>query len=39
MGAWCNPAVIIPAVYYSKNNLVASKQRVNKEQYMQTEVE
>ena len=34
----CNTAVIIPAVYYSKNVLVASEQRVNKEQYMKNEV-
>ena len=38
MGARCNTAVIIPVVYYSKNDLVARKQRVNKEQYMKNEV-
>ena len=32
-----NTAVITAAVYYSKNDLVASKQRVNKEQYMLNE--
>ena len=30
--------MISNAVYYSKNDLVASEQRVNKEQYMKNEV-
>ena len=37
-GVQCNTAVIILAVYYRKNDLVASKQRANKEQYMKNEV-
>ena len=37
-GAQFNTAVIIPAVYFIKNDLVASKKIVNKEQYTKNEV-
>ena len=33
-GAWCNAAVITAAVYYMKNDLVASKRRVKKENFV-----